>query len=602
MSRYRTNASAFGIATVALATVTLAVLAPTSAGAADSTTVQVPERACAEPRPHHDSCFAMRLVSMRVSSAQAAAMQADGMARPAGLAALSYGPAGGYTPTQIATAYGLNAGAATTQTVAIVDAYKDPSVLADLDSFDAHYGIASETGSSFRVVNQSGGTDLTGVHSDVGWSAEITLDVQAVRGLCHHCKILLIEANSNSNADLAAAVSEAVALGAKIVSNSYGGTESGGSGSNYDHHGVAILASTGDDGWYSWDFANVGGTSHNAPNTPASYNTVIGVGGTSLYLNSDGTRQSETVWNDNGSSDIAGYSIGQTFGVRAGATGGGCSAFYDAQPWQQNVSGYGSLGCGAVRRDGVDIAAVADAYTGYDIYETTTGWCTSPGTDGNGNSCPNSDPGWQTYGGTSLASPVVAAMWGLAGGPGNVAYPALSLYGHFKSDPTHPLYDVTFGGNGACDTGTPGACASFFNVANPNTAGSGMLDCLWASSGASTLANHYQCYARSGYDGVSGVGAPRNVNVFKPMHPTAKITTSGTITHGVSHSFSGASSTDPFPGGTIATFHWNWGDGTTSTGKTASHTYSSAGSKTITLTVTDNYGQAGSKKLTVTVH
>jgi PKD repeat protein len=91
------------------------------------------------------------------------------------------------------------------------------------------------------------------------------------------------------------------------------------------------------------------------------------------------------------------------------------------------------------------------------------------------------------------------------------------------------------------------------------------------------------------------------VNVFKPMSPTAVITTTLPVTHGVSHSFSGANSTDPFPGGAISSYAWNWGDGHTSTGKTASHTYSSAGTRTITLTVTDNYGRKGSKKLTITV-
>ena len=111
-----------------------------------------------------------------------------------------------------------------------------------------------------------------------------------------------------------------------------------------------------------------------------------------------------------------------------------------------------------------DIAALADPYTGYDIYDTY------------------GSTGWQTSGGTSLASPLTGAMWALAGGSGGVAYPSLSLYGHFKSDATHPLYDVTAGGNGLCD-GTPaGACASGFGAA-PNTLGLGTLDCAWQPRG-----------------------------------------------------------------------------------------------------------------------
>jgi PKD repeat protein len=255
-------------------------------------------------------------------------------------------------------------------------------------------------------------------------------------------------------------------------------------------------------------------------------------------------------------------------------------------------------------RSSVDVAAIADPYTGYDIYETTLSWCTSGGTDGNGNHCPTSDPLWQTFGGTSLASPVIGAMWALAGGPGGVTYPSLSLYGHFKSDSSHPTYDVTVGGTGLCDWATPGFCTNNSNT-NPNGWVAGQdVDCGWSTTNTSDptyLTNRYQCYARPGYDGVSGVGTPKGLNAFKPMNPTAKISFSGTITHGVSKTFSGGNSTDPFPGGSITSYAWNWGDGHTSTGKVVSHTYSTKGTRTITLKVTDNYGRSNTKTITVTV-
>ena len=119
--------------------------------------------------------------------------------------------------------------------------------------------------------------------------------------------------------------------------------------------------------------------------------------------------------------------------------------------WQSAVPGYAQTGCGNKRLAG-DIAALADPYTGYDIYDTYRAY------------------GWQTYGGTSLASPLVAAMWAVAGGSGGVAYPALSLYGHFTSDATHPLYDVTAGGNGLCAGAWRAQCASITGQA-PNTLG-----------------------------------------------------------------------------------------------------------------------------------
>src|SRR5262249_2813359 len=173
---------------------------------------------------------------------------------------LAAGPAGGYTPSQLASAYGVNAATATTQTVAIVDAYRDPSVLADLNHFDSNYGLPAETSTSFQVLSQTGGS-VARVPTDVGWSGEITLDVDAVRGLCHACKILLVEANQASGIDLATAVNYAAAH-ASIVSNSYGGPEfPGDSGaSSYNHPGIAILASTGDDGRYGWGALHRGST------------------------------------------------------------------------------------------------------------------------------------------------------------------------------------------------------------------------------------------------------------------------------------------------------------------------------------------------------
>jgi subtilase family serine protease len=570
-----------------------------------TTTVQLPQRLCAAAAPGKESCLAIRLVTRQVSPATAAQLREQGLARPAAMSSVSSGPAGGYSPGQLAAAYGVNPAASTSQTVAIVDAYQDPSVTSDLDAFDAQYGLPAETSTSFKVVSQTGGS-VSGIPTDVGWAGEITLDVEAVRGLCHACKILLVEATSANNSDLGAAVDEAVALGATIVSNSYGGTEfpSDPQASDYDHQGVAILASTGDDGWYDWDGFNLGASSDNAPLVPASYSTVVGVGGTTLDLNPDGTRASETVWNDNGPFDAEGFAFANTYGITGGAAGSGCSSIYSAQPWQQAVSGYSTLGCGATFRNGVDVAADADYFTGFDMYETT-GWCS--GTDGNGNTCPASNPGWETIGGTSLASPLVAAMWGLAGGPANVDYPALTLYGHFHTAPSQ-LYDVTAGGTGACDNTGPVPCGNFFGVSNPNTFGAGLLDCQWGASGVAVLANKYQCNAQPGYDGVSGVGTPNSVTPFQPISPSAVIQAPGTLTVGVSHNFDGSGSSAPFPGDSLTQYEWDWGDGTqtTTAAATVGHTYATAGTKTVTLTVTDsdssqNGGRTGSKAIQVTV-
>jgi hypothetical protein len=566
---------------------------PSAGSSSGTTTVQLPQRLCAAGVPGESSCLAIRLVTKQVSSATAAKLRAAGLARPAAVSSVASGPAGGYSPGQLATAYGVNPAAATSQTVAIVDAFDDPTVLADLNAFDAQYGLPAETSSSFKVVNESGGSTLPS--ADPGWAGEITLDVQTVRGLCHACKILLVEADAADGSNLGTAVDYAAAH-AGIVSNSYGGTEvpSDPDAASYNHPGVAILASTGDDGWYDWDGFNLGAVSDNAPLVPASYSTVVGVGGTTLDLNPNGTRASEAVWNDNGPFDAEGFAFANTYGITGGAAGSGCSSIYTAQTWQHDVSGYSTLGCGATLRNGVDIAADADYFTGYDICQ-------------NYGNTDSSSCGWETVGGTSLASPLVAAIWGLAGGPADVDYPAMTLYGHFHTAPAQ-LYDVTVGGTGACDNTDPTPCSNFFGVSNPNEFGFGLLDCQWGPSGAAVLANKYQCNAEPGYDGVSGVGTPIGVSPFQPISPSAVIQSPGTLTVGVSHNFSASGSTAPFPGDSITQYEWNWGDGqtTTTAAVTASHTYASPGTKTITLTLTDadsslNGGRTGSKAIQVTV-
>jgi hypothetical protein len=565
-----------------------------SAGASGLTTVFVPHHACGDATPTRATCDAIRLVPKRVSVRKARDLVARGLARQAQPSS-GAGPAGGYTPAQLAAAYGMSSDTATTQTVAIVDAYNDPSVAADLNAFDSQYGLPAEAGSSFTVVNEAGTTinpaTTASPLSDVDWAGEITLDVDSVRGMCHGCKIILVETTSNQFADLSAGVNEAVALGATLVSNSYGGPEAANNpyASAYSHPGVAILASSGDSGWDSWVNGNYGAASYSRPNTPASFPSVVGVGGTSLTLNANNTRAGETVWDTPGAEDAQlGF-----------ATGGGCSGLYTAPSWEQAVAGYSLLGCGSTLRSGVDIAADADPYTGFDVYETTTSWCPVGSTDGRSHACP-SNPGWQTFGGTSLASPLVAAMWALAGGPAGVSNPALTLYGHFKSAPSQ-LYDVTSGGNGFCGGDTASNCGAV-SISQyghtPNLLGLGLLDCRWNASGT-VLANIAQCKAATGFDGPTGIGTPVGGSVFQPLSPTAVIQNPGGVPVGTSASFSATGSSVPFPGDQFSQYAWNWGDGsaeTTTANASTSHKYTSAGAHTVTLTATDAYSASNGNR------
>jgi PKD repeat protein len=97
------------------------------------------------------------------------------------------------------------------------------------------------------------------------------------------------------------------------------------------------------------------------------------------------------------------------------------------------------------------------------------------------------------------------------------------------------------------------------------------------------------------------VGTPIGLNAFKAMYPTAKITKPASIVHGISAAFSGTTSTDPFPGGSIVAYSWTFGDGGTSSLASPSHTYAAAGTYSVHLVIRDVYGVYGQLTVSVSV-
>jgi hypothetical protein len=306
----------------------------------------------------------------------------------------------GYGPADFHSAYALPENAPTPQTIAIVDAYDDPTIASDLAVYSSTYGIPACTTANgcFRKVNQKG-VEGSYPKKDAGWALEIALDVETAHAICHNCEVLLVEADSNLFTDLKAAVNTAAALGATQISNSYGGPEfaSEASDTAYDHPGVAITASAGDDGY--------------AAEYPATSPYVVAVGGTTLNLGPSSSYGSETVWSGSGS---------------------GCSAYINARSWQTSDSNWALTGCGT-KRGASDVAADANPDTGASVYDTTK---------------VEGQSGWFTVGGTSLSAPLIAGVYALAGGSSS-AYPSADPYAH-RSDSPAGLHDVTSGSNGSC--------------------------------------------------------------------------------------------------------------------------------------------------------
>jgi hypothetical protein len=421
----------------------LSLIGPAHALASPSRAAFRTQRLCSTPQPGFASCQAVRLIGASITKAQlrsAAERQASEVASGATPAVGNTSPiSGGLTPQSLHAAYSLPTEtlASSAQTVAVVDAYNDPTAEADLGVYDKQFGLAACTTANgcFRKIDQLGRTSpLPATQGE--WATEISLDVQMARAICHSCHVLLVEANSAGYADLGTAVNAAVTAGATEISNSYGGPEASyytSYNAPYNHPGVVITASSGDCGHF-----NEACQSANAANFPADSPDVVAVGGTTLT--ESGEHWTSTAWSDGGS---------------------GCSQVFTAPLWQTSASGFSSTGC-SLGRSVADVAAVGDPYTGVDVYDST------PASNGDAT-------GWGVWGGTSAASPIVAAEFGLAGGAHAVEYPSAALYSNLGNSSV--LYDVSSGSNGSC---------------------------------ASTTS----CRAAVGFDGPSGVGSPVSLSAF----------------------------------------------------------------------------------------
>ena len=159
------------------------------------------------------------------------------------------------SPGQLRSAYGLSkaAQASNKDTVAIVDAYNDWHAAGDLAKYRSYYGLGAckESTKCLRVVNQKG-TTAWYPKGNAGWAEEESLDLDMVSAICPKCKILLVESNATTAGSLSAAEDTAVRLGAKFISNSWGGAEfstEASYDSHFEHPGVAITVSAGDDGY-----------------------------------------------------------------------------------------------------------------------------------------------------------------------------------------------------------------------------------------------------------------------------------------------------------------------------------------------------------------
>jgi subtilase family serine protease len=322
----------------------------------------------------------------------------------------------GFAPADVQKAYnleGLKSGGAT---VAIVDGNGYPTLESDLATYRSHYGLPACTTDNgcLTVMNQRGGSKLP-THIVGGWEVEQALDLDAVSAACPDCKIIMVEADSGGEKNLEVAVNTAAKQpGVVAISNSYilSYVHDHGMNPAYDHPGIAITAGTGDLGYKGGGF-------------PADDPHVVAVSGTSIRADSSERGYSETAWP---------------------GTGSGCSTnVHNVAPRWQRQAG---TTCGKFKAIG-DVSAAADPSNGGLVIVF--------------------QGGFSQVGGTSEATPLIAAVYALSGD--TAGYPA-----KFPYQRSADLYDITEGSNGEC--GPP------------------------------------LCTAGEGWDGVTGVGTPNGVTGF----------------------------------------------------------------------------------------
>ena len=539
-------------------------------------------------------------------AAEALVLRSNGaLVHPRVARASSGGPLYGDAPAYLQQAYDLSSLSQTNgsgDTVAIVDAFHDSTAEADLAAYRSFYNLPACTSATgcFRQINEHGGSTPPPI-SDAGWSQETSLDLDAVSAICPDCHILLVEANSTYSNDMQAAMQTAAAHGANQISASWTITSADAPAGQYTFPGIATVAATGD----------VGYVGPNEDNFPAALAGVTAAGGTTL------TPASQT-------SNLRGFGEGAWSG-----SGSGCATEIAKPAYQSDT--------GCTGRSYADLSADANPETGLAVYD-------------NGS--------WLEIGGTSLATPLIAAYYAITGVTNSSSQWAYGNSGALNdvvsgSNGSNcvPSYICTAGVgydgpsgvgsiSGAAVAGAPGIGSTYTAsvAAHSATIAGGIyrngLDSTWSiqygtssqyglatspidlGAGSPPLAvtgylsqltpsttYHYRLVARNGQGTTYGNDFTFTTPAAPAGGPTAAFTVSPTTpAPNAQVTFDARSSSAG--NGTLQSYAWNFGDGSgtqTSSGPTITHTFTNRGVITVSLTVTNDSGQTDTTTQMVTV-
>jgi subtilase family serine protease len=323
----------------------------------------------------------------------------------------------GYLPSQMRSAYGLNAGDnGKGVTIAIVDAYDSPTLQSDVDQYFEQNDSAIALGPTQLVNVEPATVDDQSLCGGSGWYPEQALDIESSHTMAPDATIEFVGATDCLDSSLLAALQTAVTSGASVVSDSWGDDvgdifDQQSTMAAYDEvfeeadvTGVSVLFSSGDTGDNFADFGI------DAPNFPSDDPNITSVGGTTLEIGRNGQDQAQYGWAtakqvlcSPATTTNCGTATTPTGSLAFQAGGGGGTSFSYLEPYYQDsvvpaaLANRNDAVTGVAMRVDPDISMDADAQSGFLIGLTQT--------------FPNG-----TYydqfkeGGTSLASPLLAGV------------------------------------------------------------------------------------------------------------------------------------------------------------------------------------------------
>lgn len=361
---------------------------------------------------------------LAISNTAAASKARSGTAAKAGPDAAAAAIPSGYSPAQLQSAYGLTVASAlrgssggVPEAVAVIDSYDDANAAADLAAYRAQFGLApclTGTGAGCLLKvnenNQASPLPSAPPASAGDWTLQESANIDAITAICPNCEILLVEADSTSDADLGQAAvtaeNDSVFVTGGWAEYKFPG-ETASDQLYLNDPGAALVFPAGDIGYGTY--------------WPASSQYVTSVGGTTLTSDSSASRgYDETAWS---------------------GTGSGCT-IYEPKPSWQSSDDTSPTGC--LNRTQNDVAAVGDPSTGVAVYDSTA------------SASGSRSAGWEDVGSTSIAASIVTAAYALNGLPQAGTYPA--SYPPYQSGSRGDFNDVTSGSNGTCESNRAYLC------------------------------------------------------------------------------------------------------------------------------------------------